>query len=65
MKPKELTVNVCQKVNTGDFSSKGFGFTLTVSLDDKDDLLATKEQLTRKLEQFLKFEVDKIKVASK
>ena len=62
MKPKELTVNVCQKLNTGDFSSKGFGFTLTVSLDDKDDLLATKEQLTRKLEQFLKFEVDKIKV---
>ena len=65
MKPKELTVNVCQKLNTGDYSSKGFGFTLTVSLDDKDDLLATKEQLTRKLEQFLKFEVDKIKVASK
>ena len=65
MKPKEFSVNVCQKVNTGDFSSKGFGFTLTVSLDDKDDLLATKEQLTRKLEQFLKFEVDKIKVASK
>ncbi len=62
MKPKELTVNVCQKLNTGDYSSKGFGFTLTVSLDDKDDLLATKEQLTRKLEQFLKFEVDKIKV---
>ena len=65
MKPKELTVNVCQKVNTGDYSSKGFGFTLTVSLDDKDDLLATKEQLTRKLEQFLRFEVDKIKGASK
>jgi len=65
VKPKELTVNVCQKVNTGDYSSKGFGFTLTVSLDDKDDLLATKEQLTRKLEQFLRFEVDKIKGASK
>ena len=62
MKPKELTVNVCQKLNTGDYSSKGFGFTLAVSLDDKDDLLIVKEQLTRKLEQFLKFEVDKIKV---
>ena len=65
MKATELTVNVCQKVNTGDYSSKGFGFTLAVSLDEKDDVLAVKEQVTRKLEQFLKFEVEKLKGASK
>jgi len=61
MKFKELTVNVCQKANIGNFESKGYGLTATVSLDEKDDLLAVKEQVTKKLEQFLKFEIDKLK----
>jgi hypothetical protein len=62
MKLKELTVSVSQKLNTGNFSSKGFGLSATVELNEKDDLLQTKQALTNKLNQMLEYEIKKIKV---
>jgi len=61
VKLKELTVSVSEKVNTGNYSSKGFGLTATVELAEKDDLLTVKQTLTNKLNQMLDFEIKKIK----
>ena len=60
MKLKELTVSVSQKVNTGNFSSKGYGLTATVELSESDDLLRVKQDLTNRLNAMLDFEIKKI-----
>jgi hypothetical protein len=60
MKIKELTVSVSQKLNLGNYESKGYGFSATALLNEKDDVLITKEMLTKKLNQFLEFELNKI-----
>ena len=62
MKVKEITVSVSQKVNTGNYSSKGFGLSATAALSEQDNLLKTKQQLTDSLSKMLDFEISKIKV---
>ena len=62
MKITEITVNVSQKVSTEAYGSKGFGITATAELDEKDDLLKVKQDLTNRLSQMLDFEIKRIKV---
>ena len=62
MKVKEINVSITQKVNTGNYSSKGFGLSATAELNESDDLLKVKQELTNKLNQMLDFEIKKIKV---
>ncbi|MDO8634112.1 MAG: hypothetical protein Q7K34_02345 [archaeon] len=61
MKIKEITVSVSQKLNTGNFSSKGFGLSATAELSPEEDLLQVKQQLTNSLNKMLDFEIKKIK----
>ena len=60
MKVKEINVSVSQKLNTGNFTSKGFGLSATAELSEGDDLLKVKQELANKLNQMLDFEVKKI-----
>ena len=60
MKVTEINVSVSQKLNTGNFTSKGFGLSATAELSDGDDLLKVKQELANKLNQMLDFEVKKI-----
>jgi hypothetical protein len=62
MKLKEITVTISQKVNTGNYSSKGFGLSATAELIEADDLLKVKQDLTNRLSQMLDFEIKRIKV---
>ena len=62
MKLTEITVNVCQKVSTEAYGSKGFGLTATAELNENDDLLKVKQDLTNRLSQMLDFEIKRIKV---
>ncbi len=62
MKVKEITVQVSQKVGTPNFGSKGFGLSATAELNDGDDLLKVKQDLTNRLSQMLDFEVKKIRL---
>ena len=62
MKIKEINVSITQKINTGNYSSKGFGLSATAELSDQDDLLRVKQELANKLNQMLDFEIKKIKV---
>lgn len=62
MKVKEINVSITQKVNTGNFSSKGFGLSATAELNESDDLLKVKQDLTNRLNTMLDFEIKKIKV---
>jgi hypothetical protein len=62
MKVKEINVSISQKVNTGNYSSKGFGLSATAELSEQDDLLKVKQDLTNRLNQMLDFEIKKIKV---
>ena len=39
MKVRELNVSISQKVNTGNYSSKGYGLSATAELSDFDDVL--------------------------
>ena len=65
MRFKELSVSVSQKVNLGNFQSKGIGLSATVELTEKDDLLTAKQELANKLNQLLEFEVRKIRNGGK
>jgi hypothetical protein len=62
MKITEITVNISQKVGTANYGSKGFGLSATAELNEKDDLIQVKQDLTNKLSQMLDFEIKKIKV---
>jgi len=62
MKIKEINVSVSQKVNTGNFQSKGFGLSATAELNEGEDLLQVKQTLTNSLNKMLDFEIKKIKV---
>ena len=62
MKVKEISVTVSQKVNTGNYSSKGFGLSATAELSESDDLLRVKQDLSNKLSQMLDYEIKKIKI---
>jgi len=62
MKIKEINVSITQKVNTGNYSSKGFGLSATAELSEQDDLLKVKQDLANRLNQMLDFEIKKIKV---
>ena len=62
MKIKEINVSVSQKLNTGNFTSKGFGLSATAELNDGEDLLEVKQRLTNSLNKMLDFEIQKIKV---
>jgi len=61
MKIKEITVSVSQKVNTGNFQSKGFGLSASAELSEQEDLLQVKQTLTNSLNKMLDFEIKKIK----
>ena len=61
MKLKEITVQVSQKVSTEAYGSKGFGLTATAELNENDDLLKVKQDLTNRLGQMLDFEIKRIK----
>ena len=61
MKVTEINVSVSQKLNTGNYSSKGFGLSATAELAEGDDLLKVKQELANKLNQMLDFEIKKIK----
>ena len=62
MKIKEINVSVSQKLNTGNFTSKGFGLSATAELSDGEDLLEVKQRLTNSLNKMLDFEIQKIKL---
>ena len=62
MKIKEINVSVSQKLNTGNFTSKGFGLSATAELSEGEDLLEVKQRLTNLLNKMLDFEIQKIKV---
>jgi hypothetical protein len=62
MKVKEINVSITQKVNTGNYSSKGFGLSATAELSEQDDLLKVKQDLANRLNQMLDFEIKKIKI---
>ena len=61
MIPKDLTVSVSRKLNVGNYESHGVIIGATVSLEDKEDLLEAKQSLTNKINQFMEFEVKRIK----
>jgi len=61
MKPKELTVSVSKKLNVGNYESHGVLIGATVSIEGNEDLLEAKQELANKLNQFLDFEVKRIK----
>ena len=61
MKVKEINVSVSQKLNTGNYSSKGFGMSATAELSEQEDLLQVKQNLTNSLNKMLDFEIKKIK----
>ena len=65
MKITEISVSVSQKLNTGNFSSKGFGLSATAELAESDDLLKAKQELADRLNAMLEFETKKITGASK
>lgn len=61
MKLKELTVSVSRKINLGNYESKGILIGATVMLEESDDMLEAKQELTNRLNQFLEFEVKRIR----
>jgi len=61
MKVREINVSITQKVNTGNYSSKGFGLSATAELLPEDDILRVKQELANKLNQMLDFEIKKIR----
>lgn len=61
MRAKELTVNVSRKLNTGNFESHGVLIGVTVSLEENENLLEAKQELANRVNQFLEFEVKRIK----
>ncbi len=61
MKLKELTVSVSRKINLGNYESKGILIGATVALEETDDMLEAKQELTNRLNQFLEFEVKRIR----
>jgi len=61
MIPKDLTVSVSRKLNVGNYESHGIIIGATVSLEDQEDLLEAKQSLTNKINQFMEFEVKRIK----
>ncbi|MFH1391190.1 MAG: hypothetical protein ABIH20_02655 [Candidatus Diapherotrites archaeon] len=62
MKIKEINVSVSQKLNMGNYESKGFGLSATAELNEGEDLLQVKQSLTNSLNKMLDFEIQKIKV---
>jgi hypothetical protein len=65
MKPVQLTVNISQKINMGNFESKGIVIGASVSLEESEDLQEAKTELCQKLKQFLDYEIKQLKGASK
>lgn len=65
MMVKEISIGISQKLNTGNYESKGISLGVTVELSESDDLLKAKQLYTDKLNQMLDFEIKKIKEAKK
>jgi len=65
MKPIQLSVSISQKINVGNFESKGIVIGATVSLEESEDLQEAKNELTSKLKAFLDYEIKQLKGASK
>ena len=61
MNVRSLSMNVSQKVNLGNYETKAISIGATVELDESDDLVQCKHELSAKLSQLLEEEVKKEK----
>ena len=61
MNVRNLSLNVSQKVNLGNYETKGISIGVSAELDESDDLTQCKAELAAKLNQLLEEEVKKEK----
>ena len=61
MNVRNLSMNVSQKVNLGNFETKAISIGASIELDDAEDLAACKAALAAKLNQLLAEEVNREK----
>ena len=61
MNVKSLSLNVSQKVNLGNYETKGISIGASVELDETDDLAECKKELSEKLNELLEEEVSREK----
>ena len=59
MNVRSLSMNVSQKVNLGNYETKGISLGVSAELDESDDLAECKAELATKLNQLLEEEVKK------
>lgn len=61
MNVRNLSLNVSQKVNLGNYETKGISIGVSAELDESDDLVECKTELATKLNQLLEEEVSREK----
>ncbi len=61
MNVRSLSMNLSQKVNLGNYETKGICLGASVELDESDDLVECKAELAAKLNQLLEEEVNREK----
>ena len=61
MNVKSLSFHVSQKVNLGNYETKGISIGATAELDETDDLAECKAELASKLNKLLEEEVNREK----
>ena len=61
MNVRSLSLNVSQKVNLGNYETKGISLGASVELDEADDLEQCKQELAAKLNTLLEEEVSREK----
>jgi len=61
MEIKAINVSFSQKINLGNFQSKGIGLSVTAELDESDDLSECRKELSAKINGMLEEEVSKEK----
>ena len=61
MNVRNISMNLSQKVNLGNYETKGISLGASVELDETDDLVECKAELATKLNQLLEEEVDREK----
>ena len=58
MNVRSLSLNFSQKVNLGNYETKGISIGATIELDESDDLTECKAELAAKLNELLAEEVN-------
>ena len=61
MNVRSFSMNVSQKVNLGNYETKGISLGASVELDEADDLEHCKQELAARLNRLLEEEVDREK----